>query len=108
MTVRCQGAHVPTEVMLMGVCWSVASPFRDRHGVPENITSDRSTANEAAIAGDKEEPSTAIVIRHITYRNNIVEQDHRAVKRIIYPMLRTAGVCGVTIARSVHTVAIYG
>jgi transposase-like protein len=31
---------------------------------------------------------TAIVIRQCKYLNNMVEQDHRAVKRIVRPMLR--------------------
>ena len=30
---------------------------------------------------------TAIEIRKIKYLNNIVEQDHRAVKRVTHPML---------------------
>jgi hypothetical protein len=30
---------------------------------------------------------TAFAIRHCKYLNNIVEQDHRAVKRIVHPML---------------------
>ena len=58
-----------------------------RHGVPEKITIDGSAANEAAIKSYNEEHGTAIVIRKIKYLNNIVEQDHRAVKRITRPML---------------------
>jgi putative transposase len=58
-----------------------------RHGVPENITIDGSAANEAAIKSYNEEHGTAIAIRQIKYLNNIVEQDHRAVKRITRPML---------------------
>jgi len=53
-----------------------------RHGVPEKITIDGSAANEAAIKSYNEEHGTAIVIRPVKYLNNIVEQDHRAVKRI--------------------------
>jgi transposase-like protein len=53
-----------------------------RHGVPEKITIDGSAANEAAIKSYNEEHGTAIVIRQVKYLNNIVEQDHRAVKRI--------------------------
>ena len=45
------------------------------------------TANAAAITSAKEEHSTAIVIRNITCRNNIVEQDHGAVKRVTHSML---------------------
>lgn len=58
-----------------------------RHGVPENITIDGSTANEAALTSDNAEHGTAIEICKITYLNNIVEQDHRAVKRVTRPML---------------------
>jgi putative transposase len=57
------------------------------HGVPEKITIDGSAANEAAIKGYNEEHGTAIDIRKVKYLNNIVEQDHRAVKRVTRPML---------------------
>jgi len=58
-----------------------------RHGVPEKITIDGSAANKAAITSYNEEHGTAIEIRQIKYLNNIVEQDHRGVKRITCPML---------------------
>jgi putative transposase len=58
-----------------------------RHGVPEKITIDGSAANEAAIKSYNEEHGTAIAIRTIKYLNNIVEQDHRGVKRVTRPML---------------------
>ena len=58
-----------------------------RHGVPEKITIDGSAANEAAIKSYNEEHGTAIEIRKIKYLNNIVEQDHRGVKRVTRPML---------------------
>jgi putative transposase len=58
-----------------------------RHGVPEKITIDGSAANEAAIKSYNEAHGTAIDIRKIKYLNNIVEQDHRGVKRITRPML---------------------
>ena len=58
-----------------------------RHDVPETITIDGSAANEAAIKSYNEEHGTAIVIRPVQYLNNIVEQDHRGVKRITRPML---------------------
>jgi DDE superfamily endonuclease len=54
-----------------------------RHGVPEKITIDGS----AAIRSYHAEHGTAIAIRKIKYLNNIVEQDHRGVKRITRPML---------------------
>ena len=58
-----------------------------RHGVPEKITIDGSAANAAAIKSYNEEHGTAIAIRKNKYLNNIVEQDHRGVKRITRPML---------------------
>ena len=48
---------------------------------------DKSGANTAAIEALKEGAGQAIEIRQIKYLNNLVEQDHRAVKRIIRPML---------------------
>jgi putative transposase len=53
-----------------------------RHGVPEKITIDGSAANEAAIKSYNEEHGTVIEIRQIKYLNNMVEQDHRGVKRV--------------------------
>jgi len=58
-----------------------------RHGVPEKITIDGSEANEAAIKRYNEIHGTHIIIRQVKYLNNIVEQDHRAVKRVTRPML---------------------
>jgi len=58
-----------------------------RHGVPEKITIDGSDANEAAIKSYNQEHGTTIIIRQVKYLNNIVEQDHRGVKRIARPML---------------------
>jgi putative transposase len=58
-----------------------------RHGVPETITIDGSEANAAAIRTYNQEHGTAIAIRQVKYLNNILEQDHRAVKRVTRPML---------------------
>jgi putative transposase len=58
-----------------------------RHGVPEMITIDGSEANAAAIRGYNEAHGTAIIIRQVKYLNNVVEQDHQAVKRVTRPML---------------------
>src|SRR5438093_9133669 len=58
-----------------------------RHGVPEKITIDGSDANEAAIKSYNQEHGTTIIIRQVKYLNNIVEQDHRGVKRGTRPML---------------------
>jgi putative transposase len=58
-----------------------------RHGVPEKITIDGSEAKAAAIKHDNEEYGTTILIRQVKYLNNMVEQDHRGVKRVTRPML---------------------
>ena len=58
-----------------------------RHSVPEKIIIDGNAANEAAIKSYNEEYGTTIVTRQVKYLNNIVEQDHRAVKRVTRPML---------------------
>jgi transposase-like protein len=58
-----------------------------RHHVPETITIDGSEANAAAIKGYNAKHGTAITIRQVRYLNNVVEQDHRAVKRVVRPML---------------------
>jgi transposase-like protein len=57
-----------------------------RHGVPETITIDGSEANEAAIKRYNEEHGTHIIIRQVKYLHNMVEQDHRGVKRVTRPM----------------------
>ena len=56
-------------------------------GLPKKITIDKSGSNTAAITHYNQTHKTAIVIRHSKYLNNIVEQDHRAVKRLVRPML---------------------
>jgi putative transposase len=58
-----------------------------RHGVPEKITIDGSEANAAAIRSYNQEHGTTIIIRQVKYLNNVVEQDHRGIKRITRPML---------------------
>ena len=57
------------------------------HDVPEKITIDKSGANTAAIESVKAHACVDIVMRQNKYLNNIVEQDHRAIKRITRPML---------------------
>jgi putative transposase len=55
--------------------------------MPEKITIDGGEANEAAIKRYNEEHGTTIVIRQGQYLNNVVEQDHRGVKRVPSPIL---------------------
>jgi putative transposase len=58
-----------------------------RHCTPEKITIDGSRANAAAIKSYNEDHGTSIEIRQVKYLNNMVEQDHRGVKRVTRPML---------------------
>ena len=57
------------------------------HDVPEKITIDKSGANTAAILSVNADSGTDIELRQSKYLNNIVEQDHRAIKRVVRPML---------------------
>jgi putative transposase len=58
-----------------------------RHSMPGKITIDGSEANVSAIRSYNQEHGTAIAIRQVKYLNNVVEQDHRAVKRVTRLML---------------------
>lgn len=58
-----------------------------QHGLPEKVTIDKSGANTAALEALIEETGAEIEIRQVKYLNNVVEQDHRAIKRIVRPML---------------------
>lgn len=55
--------------------------------MPEKITIDKSGANTAAVRGLIAESGAPIDLRQSKYLNNLVEQDHRSVKRRIRPML---------------------
>ena len=57
------------------------------NGLPEKITIDKSGSNYAAIEAYNAENNIDIEIRQVKYLNNIVEQDHRGIKRITRPML---------------------
>ncbi|WP_136807503.1 IS6 family transposase [Desulfosediminicola flagellatus] len=59
----------------------------NHNGFPEKITIDGSAANKAAIEEFNSDNDTAIEIRQVKYLNNIVEQDHRSIKRITNSML---------------------
>ena len=59
----------------------------DLNGVPEKITIDKSGANTAAIQSIQADSGADIELRRIKYLNNVVEQDHRAIKRIVRPMM---------------------
>ena len=66
--------------------------------VPEQVTMDKSGANNAAIAEINANKKIPIMVRQVKYLNNIVEQDHRAIKRVTKPM---RGVQSVRLARTV-------
>jgi putative transposase len=59
----------------------------DLHDVPEKITIDKSGANTAAVRGLIDDSGLDIELRPSKYLNNIVEQDHRAIKRRVRPMM---------------------
>ncbi|MGF6507817.1 IS6 family transposase [Paraburkholderia sp. 32] len=58
-----------------------------RNGAPETVTIDKSGSNLAALNAVNADRETPIKVREIKYLNNIVEQDHRAIKRRTRPML---------------------
>lgn len=59
----------------------------NNNGIPEKITIDGSAANKAAIEEYNSDNGMSIEIRQVKYLNNIVEQDHRGIKRITNSML---------------------
>jgi len=59
-----------------------------RHNAtPDKITIDKSDANTAAIESHDTKHEAGIQIRQVKYLNNLVEQDHRTIKRLVRPML---------------------
>jgi transposase-like protein len=63
----------------------------DRNGAPETVTMDKSGANLAAVQATNAERETPIKVRQVNYLNNIVEQDHRRIKRLVRPGLGFGG-----------------
>jgi putative transposase len=57
------------------------------NGAPDKVTMDKSGANKAAIDEINSSRVVPITVRQVKYLNNIVEQDHRAIKRVTRPML---------------------
>lgn len=79
------------------------------HGVPEKITSEQSGSNTAAMKRYNRRQKTTITVRHSKYLNNIVEQDHRAIKRITHPMLgfksfwaACCTIAGIEVMHAIH------
>lgn len=59
----------------------------DYNGKPSLINIDKSGANTAAINDYNSSTGKRVKIRQCKYLNNIVEQDHRLIKKITRPML---------------------
>ena len=57
------------------------------NGDPGKVAMDKSGANKAAIDAINAGRDVPILVRQVKYLNNIVEQDHRAIKRVTRPML---------------------
>ena len=59
------------------------------NGIPEKVTIDKSGSNISALNSANKELSKdkQIEVRQIKYLNNIIEQDHRFIKRRTKPML---------------------
>ena len=57
------------------------------NGDPDKVAMDKSGANEAAIDAINAGRNVPILVRQVKYLNNIVEQDHRAIKPVTKPML---------------------
>jgi len=55
--------------------------------LPEKVTIGKSGANTAALSVFNDEPNVTIEVRQIKVLNNLLEQDHRAIKRMVRPML---------------------
>lgn len=58
-----------------------------QNGEPETVTIDKSGSNLAALQALNPEREAPIRIRQKKYLNNVVEQDHRAIKRRTRPIL---------------------
>ena len=56
------------------------------NGEPEKVNFDKNGANTAALKAYNEETGPKVEIRQNKYLNNLVEQDHRGVKRITNSM----------------------
>jgi len=57
------------------------------NGDPKKVAMDKSGANKAAMDAINAGRDVPILVRQVKYLNNIVEQDHRAIKRVTRPML---------------------
>ena len=58
-----------------------------QNGDPAKVTMDKSGAKKAAMDGINQDQVVPIEVRQVKWLNNIVEQDHRTIKRITKPMM---------------------
>jgi putative transposase len=63
------------------------------NGDPNKVAMDKSGANKAAIDAINAGRDVPILVRQVNYLNSIVEQDHRAIKRVTKPMLNFKSFC---------------
>ncbi len=58
-------------------------------GKPEKVNMDKSGANLAGLERVNQSlpENQQIIVRQVKYLNNLIEQDHRGIKRIVKPML---------------------
>jgi len=59
----------------------------NENGKPSLVNIDQSGANNAGLKQVNRDHHTRITIRQCKYLNNIIEQDHRRIKRLTRPML---------------------
>ena len=57
------------------------------NGDPDKVAMDKSGANKEAIDAINAGRDVPILVRKVKYLNNIVEQVHRAIKRVTKPMI---------------------
>lgn len=69
----------PVDSTLVCIRWYAACPLSYRHDVPRKFTTDKSGANKAGIDKINSGRKIPILVCQLSYLNNIIEQDHRAV-----------------------------
>ena len=89
---RCRQAGQDRRLLLMAKRdMAAAKRFFDKamgaNGDPKKVAMDKSGANKAAMGAINAGRDVPILVRQVKYFNNIVEQDHRAIKRVTRPML---------------------
>jgi putative transposase len=66
------------------------------NSTPSKVTMDNSGATRAAIDEINAGREVLITVRQVKYFNKIVEQDHRAIKRVTRPMLGLKSFCSAS------------